>query len=249
MRLLPALLAASLLAWPAAAADKPKFGSFGVDLTSMDKSVKPGENFFLYVNGKWLKTAVIPPDRSQTGSFQDLQILSEQRMRAIVDELEKKPYDQLSDEEKKLRDLYDAFEDTAAIEANGLRPVQKDLDYIAGLQTPTDVARAMASVPLATSSVYDIGIGVDDKNPDNYSLNLNQSGLGLPDRDYYSEGRQGAGRHPRRLSPVSRRHDVAGGDERHRKRAPTASWRWKPRSQKCSGAAPTAATRTRSIIR
>ena len=141
---------------PALAADaphKPKFGSFGVDLSSMDKSVKPGDNFFLYVNGKWLKTATIPPDRSQTGSFQDLQILSEQRMRTIVNELEKKPYDQLSDEEKKLRDLYDAFEDTAAIEANGLKPVQKDLDYIAGLQTPTDVARAMASVPLVTARI------------------------------------------------------------------------------------------------
>ena len=186
MRLLPALLAASLLVAPALAADtKPKFGSFGVDLSSMDKSVKPGENFFLYVNGKWLKTATIPPDRSQTGSFQDLQILSEQRMRAIVDTLEKKPRDQLSDEERKLRDLYDAFEDTAAIEANGLKPIRKDLDYFAGLQTPADVARAMASVPLATSSIYDIGIGVDDKNPDNYSLNLNQAGLGLPDRDYY----------------------------------------------------------------
>src|SRR5215469_13298875 len=187
MRLMPAFLAASLLVAPALAADsaKPKFGSFGVDLSSMDKSVKPGDNFFLYVNGAWLKKAVIPADRSQTGSFQDLQILSEQRMRAIVDELEKKPYADLNVEEKKLRDLYDAFEDTAAIEANGLKPIQKDLDYLANLKTPADVARAMASVPLATSSVYDIGIGVDDKNPDNYSLNLTQAGLGLPDRDYY----------------------------------------------------------------
>ena len=185
MRILPALLLASVLVLPAAAADKPQFGDFGVDLTSMDKSVKPGDNFFLYVNGNWLKTAVIPPDRSQTGSFQDLQILSETRMRAIVDDLEKQPYAQLNDEEKKLRDLYDAFEDTTAIEANGLKPVQKDLDAIAHLQTRDDVARIMASVPLATESVYDIGIGVDDKNPDNYSLNLNQSGLGLPDRDYY----------------------------------------------------------------
>ncbi|MEP6829171.1 MAG: M13 family metallopeptidase [Rhizomicrobium sp.] len=185
MRLLPVLLVTSLLAAPALAADKPKLGSFGVDLTSIDKSVKPGDNFFLHVNGKWLKTAVIPPDRSQTGSFQDLQILSETRMRAIIDDLEKKPRDQLNDEEKKLRDLYDAFEDTAAIEANDLKPVQKDLDYLSGLQTQSDVARAMASVPLATSSIYNIGIGVDDKNPNNYSLNLGQSGLGLPDRDYY----------------------------------------------------------------
>jgi putative endopeptidase len=185
MRFSPTLLALALLALPAFASDKPQFGQFGVDLGAMDKSVKPGDNFFSYTNGNWLKTAVIPPDRSQTGSFQDLQILSETRMRAIVDDLEKKSYAQLSPDEKKLRDLYDAFEDIAAIEANGLKPVQKDLDYLAGLQTKDDVARAMAAIPLGTESIYDIGIGVDDKNPDNYSLNLNQSGLGLPDRDYY----------------------------------------------------------------
>jgi putative endopeptidase len=185
MRFSPTLLALALLTLPAFAADKPQFGQFGVDLGAVDKSVKPGDNFFSYTNGNWLKTAVIPPDRSQTGSFQDLQILSETRMRAIVDDLEKKSYAQLSPDEKKLRDLYDAFEDTAAIEANGLKPVQKDLSYLAGLQSKDDVARAMASVPLGTESIYDIGIGVDDKNPDNYSLNLNQAGLGLPDRDYY----------------------------------------------------------------
>ncbi|MGH6829129.1 MAG: M13 family metallopeptidase [Rhizomicrobium sp.] len=185
MRILNGLLLLALLALPAAAADKPQFGTFGIDLAAMDKSVKPGDNFFLYVNGNWLKTAVIPPDRSQIGSFTDLQILSEKRMRAIVNELEKKPYTALTGEEKKLRDLYDAFEDTKAIEANGLKPVRHDLDTLANLKTKEDVARAMASIPLGTMSIYDIGIGVDDKHPDNYSVNLDQSGLGLPDRDYY----------------------------------------------------------------
>ena len=90
---------------------KATFGTWGVDLGGMDKSVKPGDNFFEYVNGGWLKTAVIPADRSSTGSFQNLQILSETRIREIVDGLEARPYDQLSSEERKLRDLYDAFLD------------------------------------------------------------------------------------------------------------------------------------------
>ena len=214
----------------------------------MDKSVKPGDNFFDYVNGNWLKTAVIPPERSQTGSFQDLQNLSEQRMRAIVNGLEKKPYAELNPEEKKLRDLYDAFEDTAAIEANGLKPVQKDLDYLAGLQTPADVARAMASVPLATASVYDIGIGVDDKNPDNYSLNLAQGGLGLPDRDYYLKDDKALADTRAKLCQVSHRHDDFGGYERCGGPRRAACWRWRPRSPRCNGRAPTAATRTRSTI-
>jgi putative endopeptidase len=170
---------------PAMAQDGPQLGKWGVDLTSLDPAVAPGDDFFLHVNGHWLASAQIPPDRSSTGSFQDLQILSEQRLKTIVADLEKTPEAQLSPEEKKLRDFYDTFTDTAAIEAAGLKPVQKDLDTIAHLKTLDDVARVMASVPLATQSIYGIGIGVDDKNPDNYSVNLSQSGLGMPDRDYY----------------------------------------------------------------
>jgi putative endopeptidase len=170
---------------PALAQAQPKLGKWGIDLSAMDKSVAPGENFFNYVNGDWLKTAQIPPDRSSTGSFQDLQILSEDRLKTIVSDLEKTPESQLTVEEKKLRDLYDTFEDTTAIEAAGLKPVQADLDYLEGLKTHADVARAMASVRLSTQSIYGIGVGVDDKHPDNYSVNLIQSGLGMPDRDYY----------------------------------------------------------------
>src|SRR5262249_13586613 len=156
-----------------------KFGTWGVDLTSMDTSVKAGDNFFLHVNGKWLATAVIPPDRSQTGSFQDLQILSEQRLKTIVGDMENQPYSRLNTEQRKLRDLYDAFVDTAAIESRGLLPVKKDLDYLSNLKTLDDVAHAMGSVRLSTMSIYNIGVGVDDKNPNNYSVNLSQGGLGM----------------------------------------------------------------------
>ena len=181
------LLATTLLALPVLAQDipSPSFGKWGVDLSSMDKEVSPGGNFFNYVNGAWLRKAQISADRSQTGSFQDLQILSERRMRAIMDDLAKKPPASLAPEEKKLRDLYDGFVDTKAIEANGLKPAQKDLDYLNGLKTVDDIARAMASPSRAAGSVYDISISVDDKNPNSYSINLYQAGLGLPDKEYY----------------------------------------------------------------
>jgi len=187
MRKTALLTAACLLAVSvtAAASDRPALGTWGVDLSSLDTTMKPGDDFFQYVNGNWLKTATIPPDRSSTGSFQDLQILSETRMKEIIAGLEAKPYASLGDDEKKLRDLYDAYEDQAQIERNGLKPVQKDLDTIAHLKTLDDVARAMASVPLSTASIFGLSIGVDDKNPNAYSVNLAQSGIGLPDRDYY----------------------------------------------------------------
>ena len=67
----------------------------------------------------------------------------------------------------------------------GLAPVKADLDYLAHLKTKADVARAMASPHLGIRSVFDVGIGIDDKDPNAYSVNLSQSGLGMPDRDYY----------------------------------------------------------------
>ena len=170
---------------PATGQSSPKFGQWGVDLASLDKTVKPGDNFYLHVNGGWTRMAAIQADRSSTGTFQDLEILSEERLKTIVADLERTPKRRLSPEERKLRDLYDAFVDTVAIEARGPAPVQKDLDYLAGLKTRDDVGRAMASLRLSTGSIFNIGVGVDDKNPDRYSVILTQGGLGMPDRDYY----------------------------------------------------------------
>jgi putative endopeptidase len=151
----------------------------------MDKSVRPGDDFFLYVNGNWLKTAVIPPDRTSTGSFQDLQILSEHRMKDIVAELEAKPVAQLSPEEKQLRDLYDAYEDQAGINAAGLKPAEKDLARFARAKTLDDIASAMGKPDSATDTLFGDRITADPKNSNAYVVTFAQSGLGLPERDYY----------------------------------------------------------------
>ena len=163
----------------------PQFGAWGVDLSALDPQVKPGDNFFQFVNGSWLRRAQIPEDRSSTGSLQDLQILSEQRLRSIVGELAAKSPAELAPEQRKLRDLYDAYEDAAQIEARGLEPLRADLDYLAGLQSAADVARAMGSARLSILGVYQLEIGPDQKHPDRYITTISQSGLGLPDRDYY----------------------------------------------------------------
>lgn len=168
-----------------APAPKASLGIWGVELSGMEKNVKPGDNFFEFVNGAWLKTAEIPADRSSTGSFQLLRIQSEKRLRAILDELTAKPDSQLSAEERKLRDDYAAFLDTQQIESRGLTPVKTDLAYLSSLTTGKDVARAMASIRLGTTSLFAFYIGVDDKNPGSYSVNLSAAGLGMPDRDFY----------------------------------------------------------------
>ena len=166
------------------AAPKAVLGDWGVDLSGMDKSVKPGDDFFRYVNGAWFATAEIPPDRTTTGSFVQLDIQSETRVRGILSELEARAAN-LSAEEKQVRDLYASYVDTERLERLGLEPARRDLATIAGVRTHEDVARVMASPDLGTESIFDVRIGVDDKNPDAYAVFIRQSGLGLPDRDYY----------------------------------------------------------------
>ncbi|HEX4568118.1 MAG TPA: M13 family metallopeptidase, partial [Vicinamibacterales bacterium] len=163
--------------------NKPTFGAWGVDLTGMDKSVKPGDDFFDYANGTWYKNAVIRSDRTATGSFPNLTILSEQRMTEIVKGLETKS--QPNAEERKIRDLYDAYTDTAAIEKNGLTPAQKDLAAIAALKTLEDVARAMGNPEAPVEGPFAVGIAADPKEPTRYVATITQSGLGMPNRDYY----------------------------------------------------------------
>src|SRR3954470_24834035 len=144
MKIAALALSVSLLALQTVQAQETKhtmFGTWGVDLAAMDRSVKPGDDFFMYVNGTWYKSAVIPPDRSSTGSFQDLRILSEKRMQEIAASLDAKPRKDLTAEEGKLRDLYDAYMDQTQIDSLGLAPARKDLDRIAHLKTLKDVAR------------------------------------------------------------------------------------------------------------
>jgi putative endopeptidase len=164
---------------------KPQYGAWGVDLSAMDKSVKPGENFFLFVNGSWFKTATIPADRTSTGSFQDLQILSEQRMKSIVAELEAKKESELDAEAKQLRDFYDAYVDTKGIDAASLKPARKDLDGFARIRTLDGVAEAMGRPDGGTDSLFGDRVVADPKNSNAYVVTFAQSGLGMPERDYY----------------------------------------------------------------
>ncbi len=169
----------------AAPAGKPFVPPWGVDLGYIDKSVKPGDDFFRYTNGTWLKTATIPGNRTYSGINLEIDLRNEAHLKQLVDDLVKTPDNKLDPEQKKLHDLYLAFMDTAQIEANGLKPAQKDLAYIAGLKTLSDVARAMGDPSLGLDGPFSDSIGVDDKNSNAYSISLGQSGLGMPDRDYY----------------------------------------------------------------
>jgi putative endopeptidase len=169
----------------AVAATAPQFPPWGVTLDYIDSSVAPGADFFRYTNGGWLKTATIPPDRQVAGVNLELDKGNEAKLKSIIASLLTKPDNALTPEERKLRDLYNAFEDTKAIDAAGIAPVKADLDHIASLQSIEEVAAFMATPATATTGPFRSRIDIDDKNPSAYIVRVSQSGLGMPDRDYY----------------------------------------------------------------
>jgi putative endopeptidase len=157
-------------------------GSFGLDLSARKLSVKPGDDFYTYANGAWVDSFVIPPDRSSYGSFTKLAELSEQRVRDLIESASKTQAAPGSNAQK-VGDFYASFMDQAAIDAKGLGPTRASLARIAAAKSQADIA-TLFGLP-GYSSAFGVAIGPDLKDPNRYALNLGQSGLGLPDRDYY----------------------------------------------------------------
>lgn len=170
-----------------AAPGKPKLGSFGVDLTAMDTAVAPGDDFYRYVNGKWMDRTEIPADKASWGGFGILRDLSDQRTRAVIEEAAANPGSPTS-APGKIGILYASFMDDAAIEAAGAKPLQPYLAKVAAVRTPADLARAFA---YGTKRGIDMPIAVavqqDLRDNSVYAIYAGQGGLGLPDRDYYTD--------------------------------------------------------------
>jgi putative endopeptidase len=183
-----------VLSLPAAAfaADAPvpteatRYGTWGIDLAGMDPSVKPGDDFFKYVNGKWAAATTIPADRSSYGAFAVLRDLSEVRVRAIMDRWAADKKLKAGSDEAKVATLYRSFLDEATVEKLDIKPIQPHLDAVKKAQNPADVARLMGRATAGFGrSFFGPSVSDDAKNPEKYALYLSQAGLGLPDREYY----------------------------------------------------------------
>ena len=164
---------------PAQASTGAQYGSFGFDEKGMDKTVQPGDDFYTFANGNWSKANPIPADKSNYGSFNLLSDLSETRTRGILDTAAK-------DKSSKIGRAYATFLDTGTIEAKGLAPIRPWLKKIAALTDRAGYPALLAEADRAgIGGPFGGGVGQDDKSPEQYALSLGQSGLGLPDRDYY----------------------------------------------------------------
>ena len=161
----------------ASAPAKAKLGAWGVDLTSRDTSVKPGDDFQKYASGNWLSKTEIPADKPEVGSFYDVYDLTQDQLKALVTS---------APATSKYGALYKSFMDEARVEQVGLAPLQADLAKVDAITTKSEFARYMGE----TNGDFGSSIFSFDLEPDTADATMNavylyQSGLGLPNRDYY----------------------------------------------------------------
>jgi putative endopeptidase len=185
------------LASRAAAQTDHASDSSGIDVAGMDRSVKPGDDFFAYANGTWLKNTEIPPDKSAYGTGGILVDITDRRVADLIQEMAKGSA-AAGSEKKMIGDYYSSFLDSTAIDAAGLKPVQPTLDSIAAIQDRKALARFLGSTLRAdvdalnatnfyTENLFGLWVAADLDDPTHYSPFLLQGGLGLPDRSYYGD--------------------------------------------------------------
>ena len=188
-----ALLALSALAAPSQDASKPD--THGIAIENMDPSVKPGDNFYEYANGDWIKRTEIPPDRSRIGVFSTLDDLSNKRTVGLIEEAVKSNAPANSNT-RKIADLYTSYMNDAAIDAKGLDPLRPHLEAIAAIHDKHDLARtlgeglradvdALNNTNFHTANLFGLWVAPGFNDSEHYTAYLMQGGLQLPDREYY----------------------------------------------------------------
>ena len=171
---------------PAPSTTAQRYGTWGIDLEGMDRSVKPGDDFFKYVNGKWAATTQIPADKTGYGAFAVLGDLSETRVHALLDRWAADKSLKAGSDEAKVAMVYRTYLDEATAEKLDAKPIQPYLDAVKKAKTHEDMARSMGGAERGFgSSFFGASVGDDAKNPDKNVLYISQGGLGLADREFY----------------------------------------------------------------
>ncbi|CAH0218633.1 Neutral endopeptidase [Massilia sp. Bi118] len=168
-----------------ATATKGQTLSAGIATQYIESSVRPQDDFFEYLNGKWLKTVEIPSDKSSWGSFMELRENTLPQLRGIIENVAKKNAAKGTDEQR-IGDFYASFMDEARLEQLGATPLKGELDKIAALKDKSELPALLAHLgKIGVGVPFDFGIHQDNKDSTKYVADIGQGGLGMPDRDYY----------------------------------------------------------------
>ena len=157
----------------------------GIDTSGMDLTVRPQDDFFRYVNGRWVDNTPIPADQSGYGTFAILRERAQDAVRAIIEE-EARAQAAPGTNAQKVGDFYKGYMDTAQRDALGIAPLKSELDRIARISDAKDLPAAFArAAQIGVRLPFAVNVGADQRNSEAYAVSISQSGLGMPDRDYY----------------------------------------------------------------
>jgi len=157
----------------------------GIETQYIDNTVRVQDNFYQYLNGKWLTTTEIPPDKSSYGSFFKLEDDTQDQLRSILEGLALS-HDPADPDQQKIIDLYNSFLDEHALERLGLQPLDGEFARIDALRTKAQIPSLIAHLNrIGVVAPYTPLVHQDARDSTKYVFDLGQDGLGMPDRDYY----------------------------------------------------------------
>ncbi len=157
-----------------------------IELSNFNTSVKPGDDFYEYVNGTWIKNNPIPGTETRWGSFNILDDVTRTRVKVILDENARNTAAAKGSAEQKIRDFYATGMDSLKLEKQGASPIMPMLEKVKAIKDKTELMAAVANMhKMGIGAFFGFFVGQDDKNSTQMIINLFQGGLGLPDKDYY----------------------------------------------------------------
>ncbi|MFC0250893.1 M13 family metallopeptidase [Massilia consociata] len=182
----PVALAEAGAAAKAPASAKPASLSAGIALEYVDPAVRPQDDFFQHLNGKWLKNVEIPADKSTWGAFHQLRDDTLPQLRAIIEQAAATKGAKAGSEVQKIGDFYASYMDEARLEKLGISPLNGELKKIAAIKDKSELPAMFAHLgKIGVNVPFVFYIHQDAKDSTKYVADLYQAGLGMPDRDYY----------------------------------------------------------------
>jgi putative endopeptidase len=170
----------------APASAKPAKPVSGIEMQHVNANVRPQDDFYEHVNGKWLQSTTIPKDKSGWGAFAKLRDDVQPQLRAIIESAAADKSAKAGSETRKIGDMYASFMDEKRLEALGLSPLKPELERVAALRSNDDIPALVGHLNrLQVNAPYRFDVHQDAREATKYIVDFAQSGLGMPDRDYY----------------------------------------------------------------
>ena len=159
----------------------------GIDIANIDSTAKPTDDFYQFVNGKWLKTSVIPESESRWGSFNELEKKNKEKLLAILDSAAADKNAKAGSNEQKIGDFYSVARDSVKLNKDGVSPLNDEFAGIENVKNQEDLIKEIAHLhSIGVGAMFGGYVGQDPKSSAQYVTQLGQGGISLPDRDYYT---------------------------------------------------------------